>query len=198
MRRSGRLPCVFLPAHTYTLDPLVAISPPSHHRPLQTRGGNKASLYEATFDLAGGPLFNMFMKTYPVEDFDLLLHEFDVYIAVAHLVIVPKLHAVIKCRFEPWGALIMEHAGTTLSIYDVPGEDLELTRQEKLDLYDALCQLNAAGVIHGDVAARNILRRLSGAFCLADFVRSSLNHIHPGPACEELAQLQRDLGLEAV
>jgi hypothetical protein len=27
--------------------------------------------------------------------------------------------------------LIMEHAGTTLSIYDVPWEDLELTRQEK-------------------------------------------------------------------
>jgi hypothetical protein len=71
------------------------------------------------------------MKTYPVEDFDLLLHEFDVYIVVAHLVIVPKLYAVIKCRFEPWGGLIMEHAGTTLSIYDVPWEDLELTRQEK-------------------------------------------------------------------
>ncbi|KAJ7794269.1 thiolase-like protein [Mycena olivaceomarginata] len=137
--------------------------------PYKTRGGNKASLYEATFALTGGPLLNVFMKTYPVEDFDLLLHEFDVYIAVAHLVIVPKLYA-----------------------------DLELTRQEKLDLYDALRQLHAAGVVHGDVAARNILRRPSGAFCLADFDRSSLNHVCPGPVCEELAQFQRDLGLEAV
>ncbi|KAF8192339.1 hypothetical protein K438DRAFT_1935133 [Mycena galopus ATCC 62051] len=138
------------------------------------------------------------MKTYPVEDFNLLLHEFDVYTAVAHLDIVPKLHAVIKCRFEPWGGLIMEYAGTTLSIYDVPWEDLKLTWQEKLDLYDALRQLHAAGVVHGDVAARNILRRPSGTFYLVDFDRSSLNHVCPGPACEELAQLQRNLGLEAV
>ncbi|KAJ7749800.1 hypothetical protein DFH07DRAFT_942001 [Mycena maculata] len=181
---------------------LSTLSSPSPHRliidPLSRREGNKASLFEATFALAGGPRLNVFMKTYPVEDFNVLIHEFDVYTAVAHLVIVPKLHAVIKARFDPWGGLILEHAGTTLSSRDVPWKDLELTQQEKLDLYDAFRQLHAAGVVHGDVAARNILRRPSGAFCLVDFDRSSLNHVCPGPTCEELARLQRNLGLKAV
>ncbi|KAJ7041294.1 hypothetical protein C8F04DRAFT_1391151 [Mycena alexandri] len=166
--------------------------------PETTGVGNKASFYEATFVLAGGPPLNVFMKTYPVEDFDLLCHEFDVYTTVGHLDVVPKLYAVVKGRSTDWGGLIMEHAGTSLSIYNLPWEKLLLSRQDKLNLYDAFRQLHAAGVVHGDVAARNILRRPSGAFCLVDFDRSTIGHLCPGSSCEELAQLQRDLGLEVI
>ncbi|KAJ7213100.1 hypothetical protein GGX14DRAFT_446295 [Mycena pura] len=167
--------------------------------PYSTRGGNKACIHHATFAMDGRPPFNVVLKTYPVEDFNLLIHEFDVYTAVAHLaVVVPTLHAVVKSRFEPWGGLILEDAGTVLSKYDTPWKALGLTPQDKVVLYDTLRQLHAAGVLHGDVAPRNILRRPSGAFCLVDFDRSTLNHVCPGPICKELSELQRVLALENV
>ncbi|KAJ7085407.1 hypothetical protein B0H15DRAFT_846801 [Mycena belliarum] len=184
-------------SYSPTPPPLSAAAP--HRLTIDGRSercGNKASLFQATFALAGGPLLDVFVKTYPVEDFDLLLREFDVYSAAAHSGIVPKLHATIKCRPQPWGGLIMENAGTALSAYDDPWEDLKLTQRERLELYDALRRLHAAGIVHGDVAARNILRRPTGAFCLVDFERSSLAHVCPGPVCEELARSQRNLGLE--
>ncbi|KAJ7809967.1 hypothetical protein B0H14DRAFT_3880786 [Mycena olivaceomarginata] len=164
--------------------------------PYTTRGGNKACTHHATFAMDGGPLFNVVLKTYPVEDFDLLVHEFDVYTAVAPLAgVVPTLHAVVKSRFEPWGGLILENAGTVLSVYDTRWDALGLTPQDKVALYDTLRRLHAAGVLHGDVAPRNILRRPNGAFCLVDFDRSTLNHVCPVPTCKELSELQRVLAL---
>jgi hypothetical protein len=120
------------------------LSSPSPHiitiDPYKTRGGNKACIHHATFAIDGGPLFNVVLKTYPVEDFDLLIHEFDVYTAVTHLaVVVPKLHAVVKPRFEPWGGLILEDAGTVLSVYDTRWEALGLTPQDKYVLNRSSC-----------------------------------------------------------
>ncbi|KAJ7711094.1 hypothetical protein B0H16DRAFT_1745426 [Mycena metata] len=72
------------------------------------------------YNASGGPLLNVFVETYPGEDFNLLLREFDVYTAVAHLDVVPKLNAVIKGRETDWGGMVMEHADTALSNHNVP------------------------------------------------------------------------------
>ncbi|KAJ7738069.1 hypothetical protein DFH07DRAFT_86406 [Mycena maculata] len=167
----------------------------------KTFAGNEAQMYEADFGPDEGPQLHVLVKTYHDKNMHLLRHEFNVYTAVAHLSIVPKLHAVIKSRSRPhWGGLIMEHAGTSLAAVYEEGdfECIELTPQERLEIYDAFRQLHVAGVVHGDVAPRNILRRPNGAFCLVDFDKSSLNHPCEGLTCPELAQLQRDLKLETV
>ncbi|KAJ7862748.1 hypothetical protein B0H14DRAFT_3444464 [Mycena olivaceomarginata] len=128
------------------------------------------------------------------DDISLLIHEFDVYAAIVHLaVIVPTLHAVVKPRYDPWGGLILENAGTVLSEYDIRWDDLSLTHQEKILLYNTLHQLHSASVVHGDVAPRNILCRPCGAFCLVDFDRSTLNHKRGAvPSMEEYKQVQSD------
>ncbi|KAJ7029907.1 hypothetical protein C8F04DRAFT_1187262 [Mycena alexandri] len=159
-------------------------SPHSVINPHTTSAGNTASLYEATLVLAEGPQRPTQLNS----------HQLDVYTTVGHLAVVPKLHAVIKGRFTDWGGLIMEHAGTALSIHEGPCENLTLPQQDKFALYDVFLQLHAAGVVHGDVARRNI-RRPSGDFCVVDFDSSTLNHVCPGAACEELAQLRRNLGI---
>ncbi|KAJ7267458.1 hypothetical protein C8J57DRAFT_1469660 [Mycena rebaudengoi] len=48
--------------------------------------------------------------------------------------------------------------------------------------------LRAAGVRHGDVAARNVVVTRTGELCLVDFGEATLNHVRGGPAwCTELA-----------
>jgi tRNA A-37 threonylcarbamoyl transferase component Bud32 len=62
-------------------------------------------------------------------------------------------------------------------------------------LYSALKEIHAAGVLQGDIAPRNVVRRARGALCWIDFERSTLEHICPGDACEELADFRDQLGL---
>ncbi|KAJ7862740.1 hypothetical protein B0H14DRAFT_3444456 [Mycena olivaceomarginata] len=104
--------------------------------------------------MEGEKSLRVVLKTYAIEDINLLIHEFDVYAAIAHLaVIVPTLHAVVKPHYDPWGGLILENAGTVLSEYEIRRDDLGLTHQEKILLYNTLRRLHSAGVVHGDVAA---------------------------------------------
>ncbi|KAJ6605710.1 hypothetical protein B0H10DRAFT_2440158 [Mycena sp. CBHHK59/15] len=117
----------------------------------KSRGGHTAAIHHGTFAMEGETPLRVVLKTYALEDINLLIHEFDVYAAIAHLaVIVPTLHAVVKPRYDPWGGLILENAGTVLSEYEICWDDLGLTHQEKILLYNTLRQLHSAGVVHGD------------------------------------------------
>ncbi|KAJ7611542.1 hypothetical protein DFH06DRAFT_1244410 [Mycena polygramma] len=164
--------------------------------PFRTAGGNHASVFHGQWAIDGQPPSDVVLKSYPVEDFKLLIHELDVYAAIGHLAfIVPTLHVVLKPSSESWGGLLLEDAGTVLAKYNTPWQNLGLTPHEKILLYDTLRQLHSAGIIHGDVVPRNIVRRPGGAFCFVDFERSKLNHTCPGPTCKELAELHHKLGL---
>ncbi|KAJ7913058.1 hypothetical protein B0H13DRAFT_2005592 [Mycena leptocephala] len=192
--------------------PVSTLSSPSPYfltiDSFKSRGGHTAAIHHGTFAMEGETPLRVVLKTYAIEDISRLIHEFDVYAAIAreagigekvarHLaVIVPTLHAVVKPRYDPWGGLILENAGTVLSEYEIRWDDLGLTHQEKILLYNTLRQLHSAGVVHGDVAPRNILRRPCGAFCLVDFDRSTLNHVCPGATCKELSEFQRVLRLQ--
>ncbi|KAJ7801416.1 hypothetical protein B0H14DRAFT_2615319 [Mycena olivaceomarginata] len=86
----------------------------------KSRGGHTAAIHHGTFAMEGETPLRVVLKTYAIEDINLLIHEFDVYAAIAHLaVIVPTLHAVVKPRYDPWGGLILENAGTVLSEYEI-------------------------------------------------------------------------------
>ncbi|KAJ7192138.1 hypothetical protein GGX14DRAFT_380446, partial [Mycena pura] len=65
----------------------------------------------------------------------------------------------------------------------------------RLRLYNALSEVHAAGVLHGDVFPRNVVRRPRGALCLVDFGRATLDHLCPGRRCQELSDLREALAL---
>ncbi|KAJ7914131.1 hypothetical protein B0H13DRAFT_1535586, partial [Mycena leptocephala] len=47
-------------------------------------------------------------------------------------------------------------------------------------LYCALKEVHAAGVVHRDMAPRNVVRRARGALCIVDFERAWVGHECPG------------------
>ncbi|KAJ7255199.1 hypothetical protein C8J57DRAFT_1345728, partial [Mycena rebaudengoi] len=67
---------------------------------------------------------------------------------------------------------------------------LELSTADKVQLYDALQQLHAAGVIHGDFYPRNIMRRADSTFCIIDFGDAEIDYSCPGSTCWELDHLR--------
>ncbi|KAJ7725501.1 hypothetical protein B0H14DRAFT_3002861 [Mycena olivaceomarginata] len=61
-------------------------------------------------------------------------------------------------------------------------------------LLNALQEIHSAGVLHRDMAPRNVVRRPLGALCIIDFEAWSVGHRCPGPLrCEELASLGKAL-----
>ncbi|KAJ7266391.1 hypothetical protein B0H12DRAFT_159486 [Mycena haematopus] len=183
--RAPAVPCS-QPPHILTLDPFKRVA------------GYYACVFFGKWAIEGEPPSDVVFKTYPVKDFKFLINELDVYTAIAHLApIVPTLLVILKpsSEDEEWGGLLLENAGTVLADHNTYWQNLGLSLQERILLYETLCQLHSAGIIHGDVTPRNVVRRPGGAFCFVDFERSTLNHSCPGETCQELAELHNKLDL---
>ncbi|KAK7020958.1 hypothetical protein R3P38DRAFT_2534879, partial [Favolaschia claudopus] len=56
-------------------------------------------------------------------------------------------------------------------------------------------EIHQAGIMHRDLAPRNIIRRARGSLCIIDFETASLNHKCPGETCSELSELHQALDL---
>ncbi|KAJ7243236.1 hypothetical protein C8J57DRAFT_1366235 [Mycena rebaudengoi] len=138
--------------------------------------------------------FRIILKSYGNSHFPQLIHELDVYAALNHLaVVIPQLYAVIGPPTGDYASLLLEDAGER--IVGDTWEHAALTMTDKRRLYYALAEIHAAGVVHGDVFPRNVVRRPRGALCFIDFGAATLRHRCPGPTCRELFSLQKDLGL---
>ncbi|KAJ7256768.1 hypothetical protein C8J57DRAFT_1344243 [Mycena rebaudengoi] len=136
--------------------------------------------------------FRIILKSYGNSHFPELIHELDVYAALNHLaVVIPQLYAVIGPPTGDYASLLLEDAGER--IVGDTWEHAALTITDKRRLYYALAEIHAAGVVHGDVFPRNVVRRPRGALCFIDFGAATLGHRCPGPTCRELFSLQRDL-----
>ncbi|KAJ7192035.1 hypothetical protein GGX14DRAFT_406726 [Mycena pura] len=67
--------------------------------PFRTASGNHAGVFHGQWVIDGQPPSDVVLKSYPVKDFKLLIHELDVYTAIGHLaLIVPTLHVRIMGR----------------------------------------------------------------------------------------------------
>ncbi|KAK7012520.1 hypothetical protein R3P38DRAFT_2550136 [Favolaschia claudopus] len=62
-------------------------------------------------------------------------------------------------------------------------------------LYSSMKQIHAAGVVHSDVAPRNVVRGPQGALSVIDFESASVGHQCSGDDCEELKYLHEELHL---
>ncbi|KAJ7634950.1 hypothetical protein FB45DRAFT_1002402 [Roridomyces roridus] len=170
------------------------------------RFGNEAVVTCGTWGIEEDthPPVDVVLKRYPLErSGDRLIHELDVYTTIgtrlshtpSALSIIPTLHCIVKPQWHGWAGLLLEDAGSRIAESDVWSE-LTLSQPERIQLYETLGQLHQAGVLHGDLAPRNIVRRSNGDFCIIDFDQSDTTHVCPGSStCTELVQFRHDLGL---
>ncbi|KAJ7645821.1 hypothetical protein B0H17DRAFT_448257 [Mycena rosella] len=111
----------------------------------------------------------------------------------AHQCLVPLWPKIVSCDavIAPldcaWMALVMEDRG--LSIASRGG--FAANPWHKLtNLYRTIEAVHAAGVKHGDLAARNVVVTPSGDLCLIDFGEATLEHLCAGQSCPELVLFQ--------
>ncbi|BGP42956.1 hypothetical protein JCM10449v2_006971 [Rhodotorula kratochvilovae] len=75
----------------------------------------------------------------------------------------------------------------------------ELDEEQKHDLYAVVLALHhKAGILHGDLAPRNVLLDEDGRLRLCDFGVAVMHACSGEGECRELCTLRRDLGIEAV
>ncbi|KAJ7634949.1 hypothetical protein FB45DRAFT_1025854 [Roridomyces roridus] len=191
-------------ASTTDSPPSTKLPPAQSHTlmvdPSDDIDSNISSACFGTWNMAGQPPLNVVLKSYPIPEYcDNVLDELDTYSAIAHMrlgPIVPTLHCILKAPTQAWIGLLLENAGRRICASGADGwQKLHLPRHEKNQLYNILAQLHRAGITHGDVAPRNVLRRPDGSFCFIDFERSQRGHRCAGSTCEELGQFREDLGV---
>ncbi|KAJ7461928.1 hypothetical protein FB451DRAFT_475688 [Mycena latifolia] len=145
-------------------------------------------------DLSGVPVI---LKSYADTQIERLSTELAAYDQLRDLAVAPKLIGIYHLPGEDWTGLLLEDAGRQVG----EGEDwseLNLSLSERREIYQAVCAVHHAGVLHNDVAPRNIVRRAQGPFRVIDFGEASMGHLCPGSACAELATLREDLGTRNV
>ncbi|KAJ7127076.1 hypothetical protein C8R44DRAFT_113490 [Mycena epipterygia] len=89
-----------------------------------------------------------------------------------------------------WGGLLMENIGVPLG--DGGRWDV-VEPAAKRATYTALRKIHEHGILHGDVAPRNVVRRTGGGIVVVDF-GSATEHCCPGEeTCRELVESRRKL-----
>ncbi|KAJ7717344.1 hypothetical protein B0H16DRAFT_440208 [Mycena metata] len=92
--------------------------------------------------------------------------------------------------------LMIRYAGNALNDFS------ELDARAKRTLFHRLVRLHRSGVQHNDLEPRNVVIAAKSSASSAsgpviiDFDRAELDHDCPGPSCEELLQVAKDLGLD--
>ncbi|KAK7006120.1 hypothetical protein R3P38DRAFT_2793888 [Favolaschia claudopus] len=108
---------------------------------------------------------------------------------------VPKLCGAFLALGSDYVGLLMEYKGRALGYDD--WEELGLLPRERFTIYQIVQEIHRAGILHGDLAPRNVLRGSDGTLNLIDFGFSSLDHRCPGSTCAELLALAQSLHLDA-
>ncbi|KAK6977796.1 hypothetical protein R3P38DRAFT_513750 [Favolaschia claudopus] len=165
-------------------------------QPISLLSGNFSTVYRGQYLLGNETPYDVLLKTYPRKHFPLLVREVDAYKALSSLsVVVPRMYTLLAPLSLDWAGLVLENAGQALDSGSKSWDELCLTVDEKRQLYGALTELHSAGVTHGDICPRNVIRRRHGALCFVDFGQSSPDHTCPGPMCGELSFLRQALQL---
>ncbi|KAK6981695.1 hypothetical protein R3P38DRAFT_3113148 [Favolaschia claudopus] len=155
-------------------------------------GNENASIFAGQLKTSNRDEVRVIFKSYPADRFHWLSREVQAYGAVARLAcVVPRCWALLAPVGREWAGLLLEFAG-----HQIMGADwgtAPLSAEDRRLLYSALTEVHAAGVIHRDMAPRNVVRRPRGALCIIDFEMSSVGHQCPGKMCPELSTLQRAL-----
>ncbi|EJU06433.1 hypothetical protein DACRYDRAFT_19595 [Dacryopinax primogenitus] len=103
-------------------------------------------------------------------------------------------HAIPHC-FGLFGSADRTHSVLVLSYEGRPIQDIRERAQDVLTLVKKIHDL---GIVHGDVAARNILARKDASLCLIDF-HCSYHHGEPCDGhCTELEELDSDVQKSAA
>ncbi|KAJ7730622.1 hypothetical protein DFH07DRAFT_781580 [Mycena maculata] len=156
--------------------------------------GENARIFGGKLNTRDQQGVRVIFKTYPAARFDCLRREVEAYKALARLAcIVPRCWALLAPSGMEWAGLLLEFAGTQLAGGD--WDTAPLSAEDRRLLYYALKEVHAAGVVHRDMAPRNVVRRARGALCIVDFERAWVGHECPGEACPELSTLQSALEL---
>ncbi|KAJ6556466.1 hypothetical protein B0H19DRAFT_142611 [Mycena capillaripes] len=132
------------------------------------------------------------VKLYEEHGFDGLLREMRAYERLLSLPTVPKCLGVFGPSDKAWAALIIEDRGTSLDS-DEHWEDLLLNEREAI--YKIAVDIHIAGVHHGDLEARNVVRDNNGRLSIVDFGHATVDHACEYEICAELSDLRQNLGL---
>ncbi|KAK7029113.1 hypothetical protein R3P38DRAFT_2524878, partial [Favolaschia claudopus] len=126
------------------------------------------------------------VKIYDAALFDELFREMAAYERLSQVPGVPKYFGVFGPVECAWAALIVQDAGVPVS-WD------SLDPDERNSVFKIALNIHRAGVHHGDLAPRNVVRdHNEGSIAIIDFGHASLKHTCHDH-CAELLSLQQDL-----
>ncbi|KAJ7803581.1 hypothetical protein B0H14DRAFT_2887420, partial [Mycena olivaceomarginata] len=157
------------------------------------RTGSHASTFRGTVHRRDHSDIHIFLKTYPRNLLDSLDRELTAYNALRKLPCVPRVLALIVEPHGDYAGLLLEDAGTQVG--NGNWDDVQLSAEDRIVLYSALKQIHAAGVVHWDMAPRNVVRGPQGALSIIDFESAIVGHDCTGDDCKELGDLSEDLRL---
>ncbi|KAJ7668138.1 hypothetical protein B0H17DRAFT_224909 [Mycena rosella] len=146
-------------------------------------------------DLEGQPVI---FKTYPTSAAETLRREVSAYERLGQLTVVPALLGVYSLPGEDWAGLLLQDSGVKVGRGDWVDHTHELNLAERLAIYAAVCAVHDAGVLHGDVEPRNIVRGARGAMSVIDFGHARMGHVCPGNGCEEPVHLRGCLDIASI
>ncbi|KAJ7226650.1 hypothetical protein B0H12DRAFT_241655 [Mycena haematopus] len=163
-------------------------------RGARTRSLSHVSTFRGTVHRRDGHGdIHVFLKTYPRNLHDSLDRQLAAYNALAKLPCVARLLARIVEPHGDYAGLLLEDAGTQVG--NGSWDAAQLSAEDRIALYSALEHIHAAGVVHRDMAPRNVVRGPQGALYIIDFESAVVGHECIGDDCEELGDLYKDLRL---
>ncbi|KAJ7203661.1 hypothetical protein GGX14DRAFT_398816 [Mycena pura] len=194
-------------------------SRPAHLEKLKHLPSNGANEWDTQFCYGSLTLPNqtpsipVFIKIVDERNFKSFVDEVLAYRQLRDLPVAPRLFAAMR---EPkntcWALLVLEHAGKPL--YRGPWAKIKprLSKSvkserchrpaacstniiDRKEIYFALVQIHARGVVHGCPTPGNIFRRPDGTLCFVSFSDALVGHKCEPQTCQELCYLRNALGL---
>ncbi|KAJ6515242.1 hypothetical protein C8R45DRAFT_955747 [Mycena sanguinolenta] len=155
--------------------------------------GNRPSIFRGTVNRREQSDHHVFLKTYPRHLADSLCRELAVYDALRELSCVPRLLAVVVEPHDDYAGLLLEDVGTSLGQGD--WDKVQLSVKDRTAIYSAMEAIHNSGVVHRDMAPRNVVRGPTGALSVIDFELATVGHDCTGVDCGELRNLRAALRL---